>query len=98
MSCLNAAEPNRLAVDRSIGARTITLTTAHLGGAQQHDPNQNTSVTARKYPESSGAYRHKTANPPQNQTFPYVKVPLALQNRQNTLLMAQPIGHPSHCH
>ena len=98
MSCLNAAEPNRLAVDRSIGARTITLTTAHLGGAQQHDPNQSTSVTARKYPESSGAYRHKTANPPQNQTLPYVKVPLALQNRQNTLLMAQHTGHPSHCH
>ena len=64
MSCLNAAEPNRLAADRSIGARTITLTTAHLGGAHQHDPNQNTSVTARKYPESSGGYRHKTASPP----------------------------------
>ena len=51
MSCLNAAEPNRLAADRSIGARTITLTTAHLGGAHQHEPNQNTSVTARKYPD-----------------------------------------------
>ena len=98
MSCLNAAEPNRLAADRSIGARTITLTTAHLGGAHQHDPNQSTPVTARKYPESSCGYRHKTASPPKNQTLPYVKVPLALQNRQNSLPMVQPFGHPSHCH
>ena len=52
--------------------------------------SSSTPAIAQKYPESSGGYRHEIASPQPNQTLSYMKVLLALQNRQNTSPMVHP--------